>query len=299
MATGGNDLGIVGVIPNNKNICLMHARVFPDDVDSGQLESVIDAGAEWCANNGARVINMSLGGPNYSRLSRAIYEKMEEEGTLVIAAAGNSGSSTGMYPASYPTVMSVAAVDENMKRARFSQYNSQVDITAPGDRILSTVPGIGVSIVDQTSQKYDASKIEYSANPETSTFSGRLVDCGLGNRVCVGARGNICLIERGDITFTEKTRNCEDGGGIAAIIFNNEYDWGRSFAGTLGEPGLVGIPSMAMSQRDGQSLLTKIRRGSMTIGMEFKLGGYATISGTSMASPHVVGVAAKVSSEHQ
>src|SRR5690606_3054720 len=60
---------------------------------------------------------------------------------LVVAAAGNSGSSALSYPASYDSVVSVAAVASRGNRASFSQYNSQVEVAAPGVAVRSTTPG--------------------------------------------------------------------------------------------------------------------------------------------------------------
>merc|ERR1711862_660121 len=62
------------------------------------------------------------------------------KGILFIAAAGNGGSSSLLYPASYPALMSVAAIDSNKNTASFSQYNNQVEISGPGVAIKSTIP---------------------------------------------------------------------------------------------------------------------------------------------------------------
>ncbi len=63
----------------------------------------------------------------------------QNEGVILVAAAGNSDGDSYFYPASYNSVMSVAAVDSKSNRAIFSQYNDQVDIAAPGYAIYSTV----------------------------------------------------------------------------------------------------------------------------------------------------------------
>ncbi len=60
-------------------------------------------------------------------------------GVLLIAAAGNDGNNTHSYPASYDAVMSVASVDSNKNHSAFSQYTNQVEISGPGEAILSTV----------------------------------------------------------------------------------------------------------------------------------------------------------------
>lgn len=85
---------------------------------------------------------MSLGGSGSTQLEAEAYDRIfNEDNVLLIAAAGNSGTSAFSYPASYSSVMSVGAVDINEQIASFSQYNSQVDISAPGVAVESTVPG--------------------------------------------------------------------------------------------------------------------------------------------------------------
>jgi subtilase family serine protease len=70
-----------------------------------------------------------------------LFKKAYDEGVLIFAASGNSGSSTAEYPASYPYVVSVAAVGEDEKSASFSNYNDQVELVGPGVSIKSTLPG--------------------------------------------------------------------------------------------------------------------------------------------------------------
>lgn len=87
-------------------------------------------------------MSMSLGGKDFSQISADAYRHiLDEDNVLLVAAAGNSGRTSYTYPASYDAVISVAAVDTNGNKARFSQYNDQVDIAAPGVAINSTIPG--------------------------------------------------------------------------------------------------------------------------------------------------------------
>ena len=87
---------------------------------------------------------MSLGTPSYSQYWEIWFNTFYTyNDVLIIAAAGNGGDTSYSYPASFSTVMSVAAVDSNKEHANFSQRNNQVDISAPGVNILSTVPGGG------------------------------------------------------------------------------------------------------------------------------------------------------------
>ncbi|KXI28573.1 trypsin-like serine protease [Paraglaciecola hydrolytica] len=84
--------------------------------------------------------------------------------------------------------------------------------------------------------------------------TGALVACGKGEATCANASAKVCLIERGDINFSEKALNCESGGGIAAIIYNNEVG---EISGTLGEDFNGTIPVVAITREDGLTLLTQ------------------------------------------
>lgn len=85
--------------------------------------------------------------------------------------------------------------------------------------------------------------------------SGLLVSCGLGDSICNNAQGKVCLIERGEINFSEKALNCEVSGGVAAIIYNNE---GGQISGTFGTNFSGTIPVVAVNQVDGLILLEKV-----------------------------------------
>ena len=102
--------------------------------------------------------------------------------------------------------------------------------------------------------------ISYSTASFTSgaggTATGALVDCGIGDSVCTEVTGNVCLIERGDVNFSEKSDNCEAGGGIAAIIYNNEET--GNISGTLGDDYTGTIPVVAITRDDGLTLLQQL-----------------------------------------
>jgi subtilisin family serine protease len=100
------------------------------------------------AVRGADAANYSFGGANPNATSRRAVDFAHSEGMLQVASAGNSGregpDSVG-FPAAYPEVVAVAATDRNKDRASFSSYGPEVDVTAPGVGILSTIPGGGYS----------------------------------------------------------------------------------------------------------------------------------------------------------
>lgn len=87
------------------------------------------------------VISLSWGGPVYSATNQALFDLAYTNNITVIAAAGNSNTNSPMYPASYNHVISVAASDQNDVKASFSNYGPNIDVTAPGVDILSTLAG--------------------------------------------------------------------------------------------------------------------------------------------------------------
>jgi secreted trypsin-like serine protease len=101
-------------------------------------------------------------------------------------------------------------------------------------------------------------------NYETRSFtsgvggqaSGEIMTCGIGDAVCTDAIDKVCLIERGEVNFSEKANNCEAGGGIGAIIYNNEE--AGNISGTLGDEYTGTIPIVAVNQKDGLALLEQI-----------------------------------------
>jgi hypothetical protein len=133
-----NSYGVVGVTPGTVQLYIV--RVFGDNGKWAYSSTLIDA-AYRCQAGGANIISMSLSGSTYSSTENAGFADLYADGILSVAAAGNAGTSRYAYPASYNSVISVAAIDSNMVRASFSQYNDQVELAAPGVAVLSTVPG--------------------------------------------------------------------------------------------------------------------------------------------------------------
>jgi serine protease len=289
-----NSVGVVGVTPR---VALHIVKVFDGENCGWTYASNTLNAAYACRDAGADVINMSLGcvdtgrgGPWACATSTENngFQSLYDQGILSVASAGNAGTTQRSYPASYASVISVAAVDSAELVASFSQQNSDVELAAPGVAVRSTVPmGKGSEeSLTVSGVLYEAIAMEGSPN---LTRSGSLVDCGKALNTCTAASGGkVCLIERGDASFADKVLNCQAGGGTAAVIYNNAPGL---FSGTLGGVG-TSIPSVGISQADGQFLLGN-RIGaasSVAVGP----GNYAYYDGTSMAAPHVAGVAALV-----
>ena len=104
------------------------------------IEWAVDtAAASSSAGSSSRiVVNLSLGGLTRSETENRFFEELaEKHGAVFVAAAGNSGSRDRYYPSSYDAVLSVAAVDATNKHAFFSNYNSAVNVSAPGTEIVT------------------------------------------------------------------------------------------------------------------------------------------------------------------
>jgi hypothetical protein len=133
-----NNVGMVGVAPD---IQLYAVKVL-DHSGQGYLSDVL-SGIDWAISNSMNIINVSLGTTEDSQLLHDIVNKAHQKGIIVVGASGNSGNNEGTgdninYPAKYSSVLSVAAVDENLVRAPFSSTGEKIDFTAPGVNILST-----------------------------------------------------------------------------------------------------------------------------------------------------------------
>jgi thermitase len=135
--------GVVGVAPN---ALILAYKVC--DANGSCTNFAIQQAIDQAITDGAKVINMSLGDPNPSQLLDDAVQRAWNAGLVIVAGAGNAGGDADpnndtahFYPAAFNNVISVAAFDEDHKRATFSTYgNDWVDISAPGNVIMSTYP---------------------------------------------------------------------------------------------------------------------------------------------------------------
>lgn len=132
-ANANNGVGVAGVAFNSPLAICKGLN----SAGSGTLVMIANC-ITWLNQQDARVISMSLGGASGSQTLEDAVRNATDNGSLLVAAAGNSGNSSLSYPAAYAEVVSVAATDHNDARASFSQFNSDVEVAAPGVNILST-----------------------------------------------------------------------------------------------------------------------------------------------------------------
>ncbi|TRX54001.1 S8 family serine peptidase [Thalassomonas sp. M1454] len=296
-----NNIGVVGMAPGVQ----MHIiKVF--NADGWGYSSDLAYAADKCADAGANIINMSLGGGGANSAEENAFKAFTENGGLVVAAAGNDGNNVRSYPAGYPSVMMIGANDGDNNIADFSQFPSCtvttgrgknqttvtdetvcVEVTAGGVDTLSTYPA---DMATSASLTVDGSFVASSAMENSGSVSGNTYFMGTAEAIDSGANGNICVIARGNISFHDKVNNCQLSGGVGAVIYNNEPGM---LYGTLGETNATSIPAVGASQEDSSTLLA-----ASTIDIAIGTSDYGFMSGTSMATPAVAGVAALVWSNH-
>jgi Subtilase family len=169
-----NGLGVAGVTWACR---IMPVRVLARIVNINNSADVrgtgsaadIASGIRWAVDNGARVLNLSLGGTTDTQVERDAIAYAIAHGAVVVAAMGNAfqqGNPTS-FPAAYPNVVAVGAIDSGDHRANFSQTGAHIDIAAPGVGILSTVWNDGFTTMSGTSM----------ASPHVAGVAALILSC--------------------------------------------------------------------------------------------------------------------------
>ncbi|MEE6449188.1 S8 family peptidase [Gottfriedia acidiceleris] len=157
IAASENGEGVVGVAPKAKLLVL---KVLTG-AGEGSIESIvqaIDYATNWKGSNGetVRVISMSLGGPEDDSSLHAAIQRAVEQNIAVVCAAGNEGDGDGStneysYPGAYDEVIEVGSVSLQKRLSNFSNTNNEIDLVAPGEKILSTYPTNQYAVLSGTS----------------------------------------------------------------------------------------------------------------------------------------------------
>ena len=140
----GNGIAEAGVAPGAS---ILPVKVL--DAEGSGNDSGIAEGIVWSTDHGARVVNLSLGGPDGTRILADAIAYARGHGVAVVAAAGNEAGAVG-YPARLPGVVAVAALDRSLEPALFSNRGRQIDLAAPGVEIVQQTIAAGGGFEDRS-----------------------------------------------------------------------------------------------------------------------------------------------------
>jgi len=178
----GHGTHVAGIIAaevnNNEGVAGMtwYTKIMPvkvlDSSGAGSTYSVAE-GIIWATDNGAKVINMSLGNYAQAEFLHDAIKYAHDRGVVLVAASGNDNTDRPGFPAAYPEVVAVGATDPDEARAEYSNYGDYIDVAAPGTSIPSTYPGSRYAALSGTSM----------ASPHVAALVSlvRTANPGLGN----------------------------------------------------------------------------------------------------------------------
>lgn len=317
--------GFTGVAPKAK---LLMGRVCGTD---GCSSIAIVEGINWGIQEKVDVISMSLGGPVGANAEKQAVTKADKAGVVVVAASGNGAddpnyspnkndpkcggagnpfqpNSCGVsFPGAFPTVVAVGALDSTLAKTNFSQWGPELDVTAPGAAVISSVPrGSGRESKVELTINGQTQLVKSSAFGGTELFTTPAVNTlvvvpGVGKPedfANVNVAGKFALVSRGEIKFADKVKNAIEAKAAGVIIYNNKPGL---MQGSLSEDGsLINMPVVMVEQTTGAALVSELTKGSAVSAAVSTLpADYASFDGTSMATPHVAGVVALIKSANK
>ena len=307
IAATDNGFGVVGVSPA---VRLWVVKVL-DENGTGDSEHVA-AGVDWVLSKkkeagGNWVINLSLGSVDKSDVEEAMFARAIAEGVVVAAASGNGSWDSIDYPAAYPGVMAIGAIDEASTAAVWENRGA-LSVIAPGVNVLSTFPVGLVHVSDITLSNGNLIAATSLTGAPMGEVHASYVLCGVGHPADFppAVQGNIAVVNRGDITFNEKTRNAKAAGAKAVVIVSRQDDpddvarW--TLIGTIcDDAGNNCVPDAAalafdwpvtlgVSWAQGQQIVSGA--GTLSMLASSRSDDYVVLNGTSMATPHVAATAA-------
>jgi serine protease len=241
-----NGVGVAGIAHKAK---IMPLKVL-GATGGGSVADIANS-IRFAADNGADVINMSLGGPLPSRVMAKAVEYAHDKGVTVVCAAGNEKRSRVSYPAAYEGSVAVAATDYEGKRSFYSNWGKKLDVSAPGGDTRSDKNGDGYpdGVLQNTIAIQDPSRNDYlwfqgtsMASPHAAGVAGLIVSQGVTNPKEVERIMKQTAVHPNEVEWDQ-----DYGAGIidaeaAAIAARSSYQGERlGFAGLLGLLGLGGL----------------------------------------------------------
>ena len=271
-AVTGNGLGVGGVAPNAE-LAVFKAL---DAAGSGFYADVI-AGIHWLHTKGnAKIISMSIGGPQDSAMDRELAEA-SNAGAVLIAAAGNDGDATKSWPAYHPAVISVASTNAAGQLSSFSTCNSDVEVNAPGEDVWSTFPGNAYGVISGTSMATPhvsgiAAMIAWKKGLSGQQLRSAVVGSSVGGGGCNG-KGVVNLaaaLGGGSTTPPPST----EPGAITGTVTNS----GKTKAAIGGATVDCGPAGSATTASNGSYTIASVPPGTYTC--TASASGYAAKSGS-------------------
>jgi len=285
IAASDNGFGLIGAAPG---VSLYALKIFPKN--GGALTSNVIRAVEWAIANKLDVVNCSFGGETPSKLEEEAYARARRANVLVIAAVGNHASWV-RYPAAYPSVVGVGAIDRARRIASFSNTGTEVDFVAPGVDVVSTIlSGTGrmgsITLDDGTT--LPAQPFAYS---RSGAAEGMPVDCVRGGSAdfLPAAAQNVALVLRDGPSIPVKATNAVAAQAAALVVVNSELD-DMPMRGSLGSGDTPWPVAVSVSMQSGQV----IRERGASVLVDSYVADYEAADGASMSAPHVAAVAALV-----
>ncbi|WP_150266334.1 S8 family peptidase [Paenibacillus tepidiphilus] len=223
---GTHVAGIIGALTNNSEGVAgisWYNKILPvkalDNSGAGTTYSVAE-GIIWAADQGAKVINLSLGNYAESQFLHDAIKYAYDRDVVIVAASGNDNTERPGYPAAYDEVLAVAATGQNGERASFSNYGDYIDVAAPGESIASTYPDNQYAALSGTSMASPhvaaLAGLVRSLNPELT--NKEVMELMTSNAVDLGDPGHDKYFGWGQVDIY-RTLQAAAGGGVPLQLF--------------------------------------------------------------------------------
>lgn len=247
--TTGNGIGISSI---GNGIQFISVKCTPDSYTTNTLTESY-AGVDYAIAAGADIISMSFGGTHNYQTWDILIQAAQEEGILMVAAAGNSNNETVFYPAGYSYVIAVGSTALHDDKSSFSNFGEWVDVMAPGSGIYSTLP-------------------------ENGDTYGNLSGTSMACPMVAGLAG---LLKSTDPTMTVQKLKGLIFGGCDNINGENEAYIGKVGAGRINafrsmENAILGVETL--TKAENLKLYPNPNKGNFTIQAENGMEGEANLS---------------------